>query len=59
MPIAIVAIAAPWTIKLTKLPAVRKLSFIDWKTMEITTSPTTMGSDPSSPLRKPRAQFRA
>ena len=46
--------------RLTRLLADRKTGLIDWKITEITTSPTTTGSEPRSPERtrsmKPRTQ---
>ena len=35
--------------RLTKLPAVRKRSFCDWKTIAMTIRPTMIGSEPRSP----------
>ena len=46
---AITAYGAVWTIRLTKLPAVRKRSFCVWKTMQMMIRPKTIGSEPSSP----------
>ena len=46
---AITAYGAVWTIRLTKLPAVRKRSFWVWKTIAMMIRPTTIGSEPSSP----------
>jgi hypothetical protein len=51
--------AAIWTIRLTKLPAVRKRSFWVWKTIAIRIRPTMIGSEPSSPDRTPAHQRRA
>ena len=51
MPIAMIAKAAPCTMRLTMLPAVRKRSFWTWKTTQMTSSPRMIGSDPSSPPR--------
>ena len=48
-PIAITAYGAVCTIRLTKLPAVRKRSFCVWKTIAMMIRPTTIGSEPSSP----------
>ena len=59
MPIPIVVIAAACTIRLTKLPAVRKLSFWLWKTIAMMISPTMIGSDPRSPALTPAHQRRA
>ncbi len=56
MPIATIANAAPWTMRLTKLPAVRKRSFWTWKTMQMTSSPRMIGRLPSSPPRTLSAQ---
>jgi hypothetical protein len=58
-PIAITAYGAVWTIRLTKLPAVRKRSFWSWKMIAMTTRPTTIGSEPSSPDRTSIHQRRA
>ena len=49
-PIAITAYGAVCTIRLTKFPAVRKRSFWDWKMIAMMIRPTTIGSEPSSPL---------
>ena len=51
MPMAIVANAADWTIRFTKLLAVRKLLFCDWKTIAMMIRPTMIGSEPSWPER--------
>ena len=51
MPIATTAKAAPWTMRLTKLPAVRKRSFCSWKTTQMTSRPRMIGRLPSSPPR--------
>ena len=48
-PIAITAYGAVCSSRLTKLPAVRKRSFWVWKTMQMISRPTTIGSEPSSP----------
>ncbi len=56
---AIVVYAADWTIRLTKLPAVRKRSFWVWKTIAMTIRPMMMGSDPSWPERTSVHQSRA
>ena len=42
--------ARDWTIRLTKLPAVRKFEFCDWKTIAMMIRPRMIGSEPSSPL---------
>ena len=44
MPMAIVVMAAAWTIRLTKFPAVRKFEFWLWKTIAMMISPTTMAA---------------
>ncbi len=49
-PIAITAYGAVCTIRLTKFPEVRKRSFWDWKMIAMMIRPTTIGSEPSSPL---------
>ena len=46
---AMTAYGAVCTIRLTKLPAVRKRSFCVWKTIAMMIRPTTIGSEPSSP----------
>ena len=51
MPMAIVANAADWTIRFTKLLAVRKRSFCDWKTIAMMIRPMMIGSEPSWPER--------
>ena len=51
MPIAMIANAAPCTMRLTMLPAVRKRSFWTWKTTQMTSSPRMIGRLPSSPPR--------
>ena len=58
-PMAITAYGAVWTIRLTKLPAVRKRSFCVWKTMQMTIRPTMIGSEPSSPALTSVHQRRA
>jgi hypothetical protein len=50
---------ADCTIRLTKLPAVRKRSFWVWKMIAITIRPTMMGSEPSSPWRRLVIRSRA
>ena len=52
-------IAAIWTMRLTKFPAVRKLAFCDWKTIAMRIRPTMIGSEPRSPVRTPAHQRRA
>ena len=59
MPIATSANGAPWTMRLTKLPAVRKRSFWTWKTMAMMNRPTMIGRLPSSPPRTFSTQRRA
>ena len=49
MPMARIAYGADWTIRLTKLPAVRKFEFCVWKTIAMMIRPTMIGSEPSSP----------
>ena len=56
MPMPIVVIAAAWTIRLTKLPAVRKFEFWLWKTIAMMIRPTTIGSEPRSPALTPAHQ---
>ena len=58
-PMAMTAYGAVCTIRLTKLPAVRKRSFWTWKTIAMMIRPTTIGSDPSSPPRTLDHQRRA
>ena len=53
------AYGAVWTIRLTKLPAVRKRSFCVWKTIAMTIRPTMIGSEPSSPALTSVHQRRA
>ena len=52
----IVVIAAAWTMRLTKFPAVRKFEFWLWKTIAMMIRPTTIGSDPRSPALTPAHQ---
>ena len=59
IPMPMVAKAAAWTMRLTKLPAVRKFEFWVWKTIAMMISPTTIGSEPSSPDLTPTHQPRA
>jgi len=59
MPMAIVVIAAAWTIRLTKFPAVRKFEFCVWKTTAMRIRPMTIGSEPRSPALTPVHQRRA
>jgi len=54
-----VAKAAAWTMRLTKLPAVRKFEFCVWKTIAMMSSPTMIGSEPSSPCLTSDHQRRA
>ena len=56
---AITAYGAVWTIRLTKLPAVRKRSFCVWKTIAMMIRPTKIGSEPSSPDLTSTHQRRA
>ena len=49
MPMPMVAMAAAWTIRLTKLPAVRKFGFCDLEDDAMMISPRTIGSEPRSP----------
>ena len=59
MPMPMTVMAAIWTMRLTKLPAVRKWSFWDWKMIAMRIRPTMIGSEPSSPARTPAHQRRA
>ena len=52
-PIAIVAIAAIWSRRFVKLRSVRKVSSSRPKMTTMTTRPTMIGSDPSSPAWTP------
>ena len=54
-PMAMVAIPAIWTIRLTKLTGVRKFWLRLWKMSAINSRPTMIGSDPMSP---PRTRFQ-
>jgi hypothetical protein len=57
-PMAIVAIADIWSRRFVKFRSVRNVSSRMPKTTAMTTSPTMMGSDPSSPARIPCHQRR-
>ena len=56
---AITVIGADCTMRLTKLPAVRKRSFCVWKTIAMMTRPMMIGSEPSSPALMSTHQRRA
>jgi hypothetical protein len=59
MPMAIVVMPAICTIRLTKFREVRNASLWLAKTMTMMTSPSSSGSEPSSPARRPAMRPRA